>query len=160
MKYLFCTLVFCLVSILTIHAQSSSLNSNSATFNFKDANKLLASNTTFSNHAISFAYDEKDKAFYEGRLKKAKKQKLVGIILTSIGAAGLIASITAAVVVSRTDPADVSSSSTGVFVTGTPVLIGAVGGLASAALLGPGIPFWIIGAHKEKKYKKTLAGIK
>lgn len=161
MKYLFSTLLFCVVSFLTVNAQPNPLKGNStAVFNFKEANKLLASNTTFSNHAISFGYDSKDKAYYESRIKKAKKRKKIGIILTSIGAAGLVASITAAVVVAKTDPAEVSSTSTGVFVTGTPVLIGVGGGLASAAFLGPGIPFWIIGAKKEKKYQKALAGLK
>lgn len=157
--------LFLFIALIAIsYAQTGNKTALVSRFDFRKANDVLTANTTINKYTM--AYYDIDKAYYEKKVKKYKKLRTVGIVLSSLGGAALAGTIAGTVVLARkADFNDYNYTYGGTYYyTGNADVLKtigmAVGGsFLTAGLLGPGIPLSIIGAKKTKKYKAKLDGV-
>lgn len=145
MKKIYCLLFSLVMFVMAGYSQSDDENSKTITFDFSKADSV---DNQVSSKVTTVGF-ERNKAFYEQKLKKAKTQKLVGIILASIGAAALGGTIGGYFAIRNKRSYQLNSYGVGelILYTGLP---------ASVALISTGIPLSVIGAKKQKKYAAKL----
>jgi len=138
-----------LIVFLVIHSQAQSngtSGSETITFDFSKAD----STTTNAKGTVTVVGHERNKAYFEKKLKQAKKKKIVGIVLSCLGGAALAGTIGGYFALNN------KNKTSGYSAFRDSGFLLQVGIPASAAFLGTGIPLSIVGSLKEKKYKKKL----
>lgn len=145
MKKIVCLLAITLTFVFHSHAQKT--GTETITFDFSKADTAAAT----TNGTVIVIGHERNKAFYEKKLKQAKKKKIVGIVLSSLGAATLGGTIGGYFAIKN------KNRTSGYSAFRDQGFLLQVGIPASAVFLGVGIPLSIVGSKLEKKYNKKLA---
>jgi len=137
----------CMALFIThnIHAQNKT-EVETITFDFSQATDSAAT----KKGTVTVIGHDRNKAFYEKKLKQAKKKKIVGIVLASLGGAAIAGTIGGYFALKH------KNETSGYSEFRDPDFLLQVGVPASVALLATGIPLSIIGSVKEKKYRKKL----
>jgi len=128
---------------LCMHSYAQKKESNSTetiSFDFSKQDSLTKGTVTVIGHS-------RDKAFYEKKLKQAKKEKIVGIVLSCLGGAAIAGTVGGYYAIKNKN--NYSSFE-------NRALVLQVGIGSSIAFLATGIPLSIVGSVKEKKYRKKL----
>lgn len=149
MKHIICLLAINLMFIMFGFSQSNE-NKGTETITFDFSKPDSVTTTQNSNGSVVVVGHDRNKAYYQKKVKQAKKKMVVGIVLSSLGAAVLAGTIGGYFALKNKN----KTAGYSAFRDGGLLLQFGVPG--SAVLMGIGIPLSIVGAKKVKKYEKKL----
>lgn len=158
LKFIYMKKIIFLILLLVSFSQISNAqdedksNATTVTFDFSKSEDSTTTQSSFGTKTKALDVS-KNATYYQKKIKQSKHKKLIGIILSSLGGAVLGATIGGYFAINN------KNKSAGYSAFRDNDLLLQVGIPASAALIGTGIPIAIIGAKKEKKYKKKLSAL-